>query len=131
MVPIIRAFLSLVLLHEHLDGLLLLWRFIWAYNEFALQQFFSNQNAFFINDIVELCVFSVKHLLVFLLFFVIFVLIIDVFVFLIRVEALCTFVFIVLLVVSVAVQLFQNVLDLSLELLVTLLHQVLQDFRHS
>ena len=107
--------------HEHLNGAQLLNAFLLRGNVVIDKEIFADEYALLVDDIVELSLFLLDDvLLVVLLVIVIVVLFI--------VKVLLRLLLLLLLHV---VQLIEDVLDLSLELLVALLHQVLQHLGHA
>jgi hypothetical protein len=107
--------------HEHLNGTQLLNAFLLRGNVVIDKEIFADEYALLVDDIVELSLFLLDDvLLVVLLVIVIVVLFI--------VKVLLR---LLLLLFLHVVELIEDVLDLSLELLVALLHQVLQNLRHA
>lgn len=132
MISIVGASLLLVLLHQHRGGLNLLLGFLRARQEFVHEKLLSDKDSLFINDVVELCILRIKHLFLIIVFLIIFVLIVNIVFSLICIDTSSSiFVITILLSIIVAIQLLQDILDLPLELLVALLHQVLQDLWHT
>lgn len=85
-----------------------------------------------IYDVVELLILGVKHLLLIVVVFVVLLLVVNIVLSFVGVDALGPVLVLAAFdVVILAIQLFENVLDLAPELLVTLLHQVLQHLWHS
>jgi hypothetical protein len=130
-VSVVIHLLLLVFFHDSCDRIVLVLCFLWSGSKLSFQKGFSNKYALLVDDVIELCVFNVKHLVFILVVFVI-ILIID-FVFpLSCIDALDpVLVVIVVVLVCIAVQLLKDVLDLSLELLIALFHQVLENFWHT
>ena len=107
--------------HEHLNGAQLLNAFLLGSDVVINKEIFADEYALLVDDIVELSLFLLDDvLLVVLLVIVIVVLFI--------VKVLLR---LLLLLFLHVVELIEDVLDLSLELLVALLHQVLQDLGHA
>lgn len=107
--------------HEHLHSAQLLNAFLLGGDVVIDKEIFADEYALLVDDIVELSLFLLDDvLLVVLLVIVIVVLFI--------VKVLLR---LLLLLFLHVVQLIEDVLDLSLELLVALLHQVLQNLGHT
>lgn len=132
LVPDVCAPLFLVLLHQDCNCHDLVLCLLLIFSKRAHQELLADKNSLLINYVVELGIFSVKHLLFLVIILLLFVLIINIILSLISIDALrAILVVTILLAIVVAVQLLQDVLNLSSELLVALLHQVLKYFRHS
>lgn len=70
----------------------------------AHQEFLSDKNSLLINDVVELCILSIKHLFFLVIIFLLFVFIIDIIFSLIGIDALRTILVVtILLAIVVAV----------------------------
>jgi len=109
--------------HHHLYRPQLLHPFLLSGDELIHKKVFSNHYALLINDVIELAFFLLDDvfLVLLLIIIVIVLLVIEVLLWLLLLA----------FDVTLVVQLIQDVLDLPLELLVTLLHQILQDLRHA
>lgn len=95
--------------------------------ELVHKQVFSNQNSLLFDHVVELRVLGIEHLLVVIVVFLV-VIINVVLLHLVCVHALCVLVVVFL---PIGIELVNDVFDLPFELLVTLFHQILQDFGHA
>ena len=73
-----------------------------------------------VDDVVELSVFRIEDLILFVLFFVLLLVVVNILLLLVCIDGISILVFVLLL--GVAVELFQDVLNLSLKLLITLFH---------
>jgi len=117
-VPVVSALLLLLTVHQVLYVLELLPPPIFDLNELAYKQFFAQQHTLVVDDVVELGILCVVVLFVFVFILVVFILIVDV---VLSVDTLGAFL-VLPIFVGVIVELLEDVLDLLLELLVTLVH---------
>jgi hypothetical protein len=131
MVPIVVNSLSLISLHQHHHFLELLSSVLRLCLELVDQEFFSDLDSLLVDDVVKFGVFGVEDLLLIVILLVIFIFIVDVIFALVGVDALGAVLVVPIWLVIVGVELLKDVLDLSLELLVTLLHEVLKHLWHS
>jgi hypothetical protein len=106
-----------VALHEHRDRPELLHAFFLSSEELLDEKVFPEKHSLLLNDIVELTFLLLNNVFLIIVFIVIVVVLLVVKVLL-------------LLVGLLSLQLVEDVLDLPLELLIALLHKVLQDLRH-
>jgi len=97
--------------------------------EFTNEELFSHNCTLFINNVIKF--FGVKHFFFIIVILIIFFFIVDVVFSLVCVDALGTVLLPILLIIILAIELFEDVLNLPLELIVTLLHEVLKDLGHS
>jgi hypothetical protein len=107
--------------HHHLHCAHLLHALFLAADKFIDQEVFADHYALLIDNVIELAFFLFDYVFLFLLFFIIIVIILFVIEILLR---------LLLLIAALRVELIEYVLYLSLELLIALVHQVLQDVLH-
>ena len=132
MISVVGASLLLVFLHQHRGGLNLLLGFLGTRQELIHKKLLTDKDSLLINDVVELCILRIKHLFLVVVFLIIFIFIVNIILSLICIDAPSSiFVITILLSIIVTIQLLQDILDLPLELLIALLHQVLQDLWHT
>ena len=115
--------LSFFVLLVELDNLLLLRpTILFIKQELMLEPLLANHDTLLIYDVIELSVVFLENLILLLFFFFI--------IFQVLVTSIQRSIVVVLLFVLI-VELLKDVLDLSFELLVRLVHQVLQHFAHA
>lgn len=114
--------LFLILFHKHEYFLCLMVSHFFISNKFLNKQIFSCQNSLLFNRIIEFSVFCIENFFLIVIFFIIFIFIVSIVFAFICIYALGSiFVFNVISII-VTVKLFQNILNLSFKLFITLFH---------
>ncbi len=114
--------------HQNLDSFDMLNTLLLRTHELIDQKIFANKYTLFINNVIKLALLFFNNILLVIFLIIIVLLIIEFLLLLfIRIDTSC----LCITVVVLHVKLIKNVLNLSFELIIALLHQVLQDLGHA